>query len=182
MAEHAQCMGVWRWEIMASGLWLQSECFWVYLLCVLLMHTMSALPLWRGPELPADGHHIRWIIHIASNVSLGRTMLSILSWLYDASTQIRAWLRCASCPPKAVLCMQCAGVLSCPGRPSVPGLDSFSGAAFHSAEWDHSCDLTGKRVAVVGTGASAIQIIPKVQPLAKELYVFQRTPAWVFPR
>jgi cation diffusion facilitator CzcD-associated flavoprotein CzcO len=75
-----------------------------------------------------------------------------------------------------------AGPLSEPRIPDIPGLDSFPGPVFHSAEWDHDFDLTGKRVAVVGTGASAIQIVPEIQPKAGRLVLFQRTPAWVMPR
>ncbi|MFI8852633.1 flavin-containing monooxygenase [Streptomyces sp. NPDC053499] len=74
------------------------------------------------------------------------------------------------------------GPLSEPKLPDVPGLDSFEGKVFHSATWDHDYDLRGKRVAVIGTGASAIQIIPAIQPVVGELTVFQRTPAWVLPR
>src|SRR5205085_2518268 len=66
--------------------------------------------------------------------------------------------------------------------PAVPGLDRFEGARFHSAAWDHQHDLTGERVAVIGTGASAAQIVPKIQPIVSRLLVFQRTPAWTFPR
>jgi len=75
-----------------------------------------------------------------------------------------------------------AGPLSEPSLPDIPGLDSFPGEVFHSARWDHSVSLAGKRVAVVGTGASAIQIVPAVQPDAMRLVLFQRTPAWVMPR
>jgi cation diffusion facilitator CzcD-associated flavoprotein CzcO len=74
------------------------------------------------------------------------------------------------------------GPLNEPKLPDVPGIDSFPGPAFHSAQWDHSVDLTGKRVAVVGTGASAVQLVPEVQKVAAKLSVFQRTPAWVLPR
>ena len=73
------------------------------------------------------------------------------------------------------------GALSAPSVPDIPGLDSFEGAAFHSAQWDHDVDLAGKRVAVIGTGASAIQIVPHVQREAAKLTVFQRTPPWVLP-
>lgn len=66
--------------------------------------------------------------------------------------------------------------------PKIPGLDTFKGEMFHSATWDHSVDLTGKRVAVVGTGASAIQFIPQIQPKVKSLVVFQRTAPWVLPK
>ncbi|WP_425245500.1 flavin-containing monooxygenase [Streptomyces sp. NEAU-NA10] len=74
------------------------------------------------------------------------------------------------------------GPLSDPKIPDVPGLDSFPGKVFHSARWDHDHDLTGKRVAMVGTGASAIQIVPAIQPKVGRLTVFQRTPPWVLPR
>ncbi|MFD3500786.1 flavin-containing monooxygenase [Streptomyces sp. NPDC058678] len=74
------------------------------------------------------------------------------------------------------------GPLSDPRIPDIPGLDTFPGKVFHSARWDHDFDLRGKRVAMVGTGASAIQIVPAVQPLAEKLTLFQRTPPWVMPR
>ncbi|MEW2221980.1 NAD(P)/FAD-dependent oxidoreductase [Streptomyces sp. NPDC006990] len=82
----------------------------------------------------------------------------------------------------ADLVVSATGPLSEPKLPDIPGLDSFEGKVFHSATWDHDYDLRGKRVAVVGTGASAIQIIPAIQPVVGELTVFQRTPAWVLPR
>ncbi|MEV0927723.1 NAD(P)/FAD-dependent oxidoreductase [Streptomyces spongiicola] len=74
------------------------------------------------------------------------------------------------------------GPLSDPKVPEIPGLDGFPGRVFHSARWDHDYDLHGKRVAVIGTGASAIQIVPAIQPLAAKLTLFQRTPPWVMPR
>lgn len=74
------------------------------------------------------------------------------------------------------------GQLSRPSMPDIPGLDSFAGRSFHSADWDHSVDLTGKHVAVIGTGASAIQFVPPVQPVAASLTVFQRTAPWVVPK
>jgi cyclohexanone monooxygenase len=75
-----------------------------------------------------------------------------------------------------------AGGLSEPRLPDLEGLDAFAGSLFHSARWDHSVDLTGKRVAVIGTGASAIQIVPEVQKVAGHLDVYQRTAPWVIPR
>lgn len=73
------------------------------------------------------------------------------------------------------------GGLHIPAYPDLPGMETFSGRIVHSAAWDPDLDLTGKRVGVVGTGASAIQIVPNIQPLVKELHVFQRTPAWILP-
>jgi 4-hydroxyacetophenone monooxygenase len=73
------------------------------------------------------------------------------------------------------------GQLNRPSYPDIAGLESFQGPAFHSARWDHSVDLTAKRVAVIGTGASAAQFIPPVAEQAGHLTVFQRTPAWFIP-
>lgn len=69
-----------------------------------------------------------------------------------------------------------------PVIPNIQGLKDFKGEIFHSSRWRHDVDLTGKRVAVIGTGASAIQFVPQIQPLVKELTVFQRTPHWILPK
>ncbi|WP_067895388.1 flavin-containing monooxygenase [Nocardia vaccinii] len=82
----------------------------------------------------------------------------------------------------ADLLIPAVGQLSRPALPNIPGIDTFTGAAFHSAEWDHSVDLTGKRIACIGTGASAIQYIPAIQPQAAHLTLFQRSAAWVLPK
>ncbi|MGW4743107.1 flavin-containing monooxygenase [Nocardia xishanensis] len=74
------------------------------------------------------------------------------------------------------------GQLSRPALPNLPGIDTFTGPAFHSAEWNHDIDLTGKRVACIGTGASAIQYIPRIQPKVEHLTLFQRSAAWVLPK
>jgi cation diffusion facilitator CzcD-associated flavoprotein CzcO len=73
------------------------------------------------------------------------------------------------------------GLLSEPFTPALPGLDRFEGRAFHTAEWDHSDDLTGKRVALLGSGASGVQVVPEIQPIVERLHLFQRTPPWVIP-
>ena len=75
-----------------------------------------------------------------------------------------------------------SGPINQPSIPAFTGHNTFKGKIFHSAEWDSSYDLSGKKAAVIGTGASAIQIIPNIAPVASELFVFQRTPAWVLPR
>ncbi|MBE7174255.1 MAG: NAD(P)/FAD-dependent oxidoreductase, partial [Williamsia sp.] len=74
------------------------------------------------------------------------------------------------------------GPLNRPCIPGFPGLALFRGKIFHSSAWDHDCDLAGKKVAVIGTGASAIQIIPAIAPKVSRLFVFQRTPPWVSER
>ena len=73
------------------------------------------------------------------------------------------------------------GPLSEPSIPDIAGLDDFAGTTFHTADWNHDHDLTGRRVAVIGTGASAIQAVPEIQPQVESLTVFQRTPPWVVP-
>jgi cation diffusion facilitator CzcD-associated flavoprotein CzcO len=75
-----------------------------------------------------------------------------------------------------------AGALHIPSVPDIDGRDEFAGTAFHSAQWDHDVDLTGKRVAVIGTGASAIQIVPEIVDKVAGLQLYQRTPPWVVPR
>lgn len=77
--------------------------------------------------------------------------------------------------------ISCVGILNQPSIPPYPGTDQLRIPAFHSARWDHSVDYTGKKVAVVGTGASAMQIVPAIAGQAQEVLVFQRTPQWVVP-
>jgi cation diffusion facilitator CzcD-associated flavoprotein CzcO len=74
------------------------------------------------------------------------------------------------------------GALCEPSFPALKGIEKFQGKTFHSARWEHDYDLTGKRVAVIGTGASAIQFVPEIQKQVGKLTLFQRTPAWVLPR
>ncbi|WP_372789398.1 flavin-containing monooxygenase [Paraconexibacter sp.] len=82
--------------------------------------------------------------------------------------------------PEVLVCA--TGQLSRPRVPDLPGLETFAGPQFHSAQWDHEVDLRGKRVAVVGGGASAIQVVPAIADLASEVTVVQRSPMWVVPK
>jgi len=82
----------------------------------------------------------------------------------------------------ADLLVAATGGLSEPRIPDIPGLDTFAGVVFHSARWQADHDLTGRDVAVVGTGASAIQIVPEIAPTVGRLTVFQRTAPWIIPR
>ena len=74
------------------------------------------------------------------------------------------------------------GQLSLPAEPNVPGLDTFEGTVFHSARWDYDYELTGKRVAVIGSGASAIQFVPQIVDKVAQLYLFQRSAPYVLPK
>jgi cation diffusion facilitator CzcD-associated flavoprotein CzcO len=74
------------------------------------------------------------------------------------------------------------GQLSLPKLPAIPGLESFAGPVFHTAQWRHDVDLAGKRVAVIGTGCSAIQTVPAIQPIVEQVDVYQRSPGWTFPK
>ena len=75
-----------------------------------------------------------------------------------------------------------SGGLSEPSLPDIAGIESFRGATFHTARWNHDVDLAGKRIAVIGTGASAIQLVPEIAEVAGRLDVYQRTPNWIIPR
>jgi cation diffusion facilitator CzcD-associated flavoprotein CzcO len=83
---------------------------------------------------------------------------------------------------EAEILIGATGPLSVPATPDVPGMSDFDGPTFHSAKWRHDVDLTGKRVAVIGTGASAIQFVPEIAPIVESLHLFQRTPPWIIPR
>lgn len=74
------------------------------------------------------------------------------------------------------------GQLNQPQYPKIPGLDDYKGKLMHSARWDWSYDLKGKKVAIIGNGATAVQIIPEIAPVVKNLTIYQRTPNWIVPR
>jgi cation diffusion facilitator CzcD-associated flavoprotein CzcO len=74
------------------------------------------------------------------------------------------------------------GALHLPQIPELPGIETFRGESFHSAQWNHDYDLEGKKVAVVGTGASAVQFVPRIAPKVAGLSLFQRTPPWIMPK
>lgn len=82
----------------------------------------------------------------------------------------------------ATYLLNASGVLTTPKAPDIPGIEDFAGTTVHTARWDHDLDLTGKRVGVIGTGASAVQLIPEIAPVVDALTVFQRTPIWCFPK
>lgn len=83
---------------------------------------------------------------------------------------------------QADMVVSATGGLSQPVYPNIPGIDDFEGNLFHSARWDHDYDLKGKKVGVIGTGASAIQFVPEIAPDVEKLHLFQRTPPWVLSK
>ena len=136
-------------------------------------HSFSRQPeIWRYLEDVTDRYDLRRHLEFGAEVIRADWEPGPARWrLRTSRGEITAdVLICAS------------GPLSEPSLPDVPGLGEFSGEVFHSARWNHDFDLAGKRVAVVGTGASSIQIVPEIQPLVQRLVLFQRTPAWVVPR
>jgi 4-hydroxyacetophenone monooxygenase len=82
---------------------------------------------------------------------------------------------------EAPVVISCAGIIGRPSIPEIEGMERFEGPLFHSAHWDHGAELQGKRVAVIGTGASAMQIVPAIAERAERVLVFQRSPQWVVP-
>ncbi|WP_293905101.1 NAD(P)-binding domain-containing protein [Phenylobacterium sp.] len=111
------------------------------------------------------------------------TMVETLAW-DDADSVWRATLKGNDGKAEIVeanVVVTAVGQLNCPRLPDIEGRESFAGPAFHSAEWRHDVDLKGKRVAVIGTGASAYQFVPEIAPDVAHLTVFQRNPPWALP-
>jgi cation diffusion facilitator CzcD-associated flavoprotein CzcO len=135
--------------------------------------TFSPQPeIWDYLERCADRFDVRRHIRFSSEVHEA---------LWDAAD--RRWhLTTSGGPVTADVLISATGPLSEPSLPKLPGLETFQGKAFHSSRWDPGVDLAGRDVVVVGTGASAIQFVPEIQPLVRSLTLLQRTPPWVMAR
>jgi 4-hydroxyacetophenone monooxygenase len=131
--------------------------------------------LWRYFRECADAFGLRGHIRF-------RTEVQALSWSdTDARWTVHVRTPDGDRTLTADAVVSAVGQLNRPRYPDIPGRDRFSGASFHSARWDHTVDLRDRRVAVIGTGASAMQFIPEIAPTTGRLLVFQRTPAWLAP-
>ena len=132
----------------------------------------------RQPEI------YRYLTTVADQTGLRRRLVTgceLLGAAWDDDLQ-RWHVQTSLGNLTATVLVAATGALSTPKLPDVPGLNRFGGKVFHSATWNHDHDLTGERVAVVGTGASAVQFVPEIVDRTAHLTVFQRTPAWVMPR
>ena len=107
------------------------------------------------------------------------TEVSEARWDEDRSRWV---LQTSAGEHEADVLLTACGQLSVPKKPQIDGLESFAGPAFHTAEWRHDVELAGRRVAVIGTGCSAIQTVPQIQPQVAHLDVYQRSPGWTFPK
>jgi len=131
----------------------------------------------RQPEIGAYLRRCADRFGVREHIRLG-CELTAASWDEDSE---RWQLQTSSGPLQARVLIAGPGPLFEPKNPELPGLDGFQGHSFHSARWDHDHDLKDKRVAVIGTGASAIQFVPSIEGQVKRLHVFQRTAPWVLP-
>jgi cation diffusion facilitator CzcD-associated flavoprotein CzcO len=131
----------------------------------------------RQPEIWDYLRHLAERHDLHPHLRLGHE-LTAAAWDGDrgrwhVETSRSAWM--------AQILVDATGPLSHPQVPAVKGLETFEGTMFHSAEWDHDHDLEGERVAVIGTGASAIQFVPRIAKEVGQLHVFQRTAPWILP-
>lgn len=132
----------------------------------------------RQPEIleylkqTADAEQLRPHIHFGQTVTKASWDEKAARWIIEAGDRVY----------EAKALVSAAGHLSDPAFPAIAGLADYKGKIFHSAQWDHDYDLSGKRVAVVGTGASSIQIVPELAKTAERLVVYQRSAPYVVPR
>jgi cation diffusion facilitator CzcD-associated flavoprotein CzcO len=127
----------------------------------------------------------RYIEHCADRYDIRRHVrfnTRVTSARFDAAEAVWHVSTSDGQVTKARIFVPATGALSHPAYPEITGRDSFAGPALHTARWDASVDLTGKRVGVIGSGASAIQVVPAIAPKVGKLSVFQRTASWVLPK
>ncbi|TQK45098.1 cation diffusion facilitator CzcD-associated flavoprotein CzcO [Streptomyces sp. SLBN-118] len=149
------------------------------------LYSFSFAPNPDWPRTFSGQEHIRaYLEHVADTFRLRSHMRldhEVLMMRWDGD-RLRWEIQTSKGTLTADVVVSATGPLSDPKVPGIAGLADFPGKVFHSSRWDHDYDLRGKRVAMIGTGASAIQIVPAIQPQAGRLTLFQRTPPWVLPR
>lgn len=149
------------------------------------LYSFSFAPNSEWPRTFSGQEHIRaYLEHVADVFRLRphlrfNSEVTMMTWDTD---KLHWRIETSSGFLTADVVVSATGPLSDPKIPAIPGIGTFTGKVFHSARWDHDYDLRGKRVAMIGTGASAIQIVPEIQPDVARLTLFQRTPPWVMPR
>ncbi|AKU15074.1 flavin-containing monooxygenase [Luteipulveratus mongoliensis] len=141
-------------------------------------------PYWSRTYAPGS-EIVDYARTIADKYDLKRRMQfgrSVTSAAYDEDA--RQWtVRAEGGPPiTATYLIVATGYLSQPRLPDIEGIESFEGKIIHTSAWDHDHDLEGERIAAIGTGASAVQLLPEIAPAAGHLTVYQRTPIWVTPK
>ncbi|MGI5218578.1 flavin-containing monooxygenase [Nocardia sp. CA-290969] len=141
-------------------------------------------PFWSrlfapGAELKKYADHVADKYRLRERMRFGSTVESAR---WDAGQQCWVVTVAGGETLTARYLLTATGFLSQPYTPPFPGIDSFAGTIIHTTAWDDTHDLTGRRVAIIGTGATSVQLVPEVAARARELTVFQRTPIWVVPK
>lgn len=127
----------------------------------------------------------RYAEHVADKYDLRRHMrfeVVVESAVWDEDNQVWNVHVAGGETLTARYLLTATGFLSQPKMPDIPGIETFAGKVIHSAKWDHTYDLSGKKAALIGTGATAVQLVPEVAKKAAALTVYQRTPIWVVPK
>ncbi|WP_456696566.1 flavin-containing monooxygenase [Aeromicrobium sp. P5_D10] len=141
-------------------------------------------PWWS--RMYAPGAELKqYATHVADKYDVRRHMrfdTVVEGALWDEDEQYWTVTVAGGEPLRARLLLAATGFLSQPRKPEIDGIESFTGTVLHTAAWDDSVDLGGRRAAVIGTGATAVQLIPEIAPRLAELTVYQRTPIWVTPK
>jgi cyclohexanone monooxygenase len=131
------------------------------------------------PELLAYAEHVTDVFGLAPHLRLNTRVTSLI-WEESTARYVLATEDGEQYEFDAVI--SATGLLSVPRYPDWPGLASFAGPCFHTARWEPEHDLSGKTVAVVGTGSTAVQVVPAIAPDVAQLYVYQREPGWIEPK
>ena len=149
------------------------------------LYSLSFAPNPDWTRTFSDGRQIwQYMCRVAKELRMDEVTSfgeEVLNASWDERQQ-RWWIRTTTLVLSAEVIIDGSGALSEPAYPTIDGFDRFQGVIFHSARWNHAQNLGGLRVAVIGTGASAIQIVPAIQPEVAAMTIFQRTPGWVLPR